>query len=180
MAKRVTKSQLGNVMVGRILSFDRLRGYGFIRTSTGEDILLSSYDVSKRVWNKICIGDYARFVVGEKEGKHNSIVAINTTIIKKMPSHLTITLPNYEELGIRYIYQYGKHSLVREGYKELYPECPNEYFDYVFIKTPRKTYTFNRYGSPVVVDGETDVDEFYRYLSNLLIKYDIDRDYESF
>ena len=180
MAKRVPPSQFGNTLTGRILSFDRLRGYGFIRTSTSEDILFSSYDVPSCVWKRISVGDYVEFVVGKNEETHNLVVATNTTIIKKMPRDLTITMPNHEELEVRHIYQYGKNSLAKEGYKELYPDTPDKSFDYVFIKTARSVYTFNRYGSPVVVDGETDVDEFYAYLTDLLMKYDLDRDYESF
>lgn len=181
MVKRVPKSQFGNTLVGRILSFDRSLGYGFIRTSTGEDILLSSYSISNHVWKKICVGDYVRFVVGRKNDEiKNSITATDITITKKMPHHLTIRLPNHEELEVRHICQFGKDSLVREGYKELYPGYSDESFDYVFIRTPRKIYTFNRYGSPVIVNGEADVDELYDYLADLLIKYDFDRDYEPF
>lgn len=180
MAKRVPRSQLGSILVGRIVSFDRLKGYGFIRTLTGEDILLSSYDMPECIWKKICVGDYVRFLVSQSEKVKSSIVATGTTIIKKMPSHLTITLPNYEKLEIRHIYQYARTSLAKDGYKELYPGFSDQSFEYIFIKTPKRTYVFNHYGSPVVIDGETDVDEFYAYLNDLLVEYDIDRDYESF
>ena len=180
MAKRVSWSEVGNTLVGRILSFERVRGYGFIRTQSGEDIFLSSYDVPNCVWKRISVGDYVEFTVGKNEKLGSPIIATSTTIIKKMPRDLAIKLPNGEELKIRYICQYGKKSLIKDGFKDLYPDYADDSFDYVCIKTSRESFMFNRYGSPIVVDGETDVDEFYRSLTNLLLDYDIDRDYESF
>ena len=180
MAKRVSRFQIGGLMTGRILSFDRLKGYGFIRTADNEDILFSSYDVPKNIWKRISVGDYVKFVVGSNDDTNNPVVATNTTIIKKMPRHLTIIMPNHENLEVRHIYQFGRNSLLKDGYKEVYPDYPSESFDYVFIKTSERTFTFNNHGSPIVIDGEISVDGFYKYLSNLLIDYDIDRDYESF
>lgn len=180
MAKRVSRSEVGNTLVGRILSFERVRGYGFIRTIEDEDIFFSSYDVPKNIWNRISVGDYVKFVVGANVNADKPVVAKNLTITKKMPRHLSIVMPNCEELEIRHIYQLGRKTLIEDGYKELYPDDPDEIFDYIFIRTPKKTFVFNRYGSPVVIDGEVDVDEFYLYLTDLLIKYDINRDYESF
>ena len=179
MAKRVSKSQIGDTMTGRMLSFERVRGYGFIRTSTNQDIFLSSYGVPRNIWKKISVGDYLEFVVGINE-KNDKVVATNVTIIKKMPRLFSILLPSGEELEVRHIYQFGRGSLIKDGYKSLYPDYPYETFDYVFIKTSERTYVFNQHGSPVVIDGETDVDEFYLYLTNLLTEYDIDQDYESF
>ena len=177
MAKRVSKSQIGKTMVGRILSFERLRGYGFIRTSTGEDIFLSSYDVPNCVWRRICVGDYVEFVVGNRSGNSYPVVATHTTVTKKMPKYLSIMMPNQEELEVRHICQYGKDSLLKGGYGELYPDYPAESFDYVFVKTSRRSFTFSRPGSPIVFDGETDIDSFYHHLTDVLMKYDIERDY---
>lgn len=179
MAKRISETQIGKTMVGRILSFDRIRGYGFIRASTEEDIFLSSYYVPKNVWKKLSVGDYVEFVVS-RNGDTNHVMAGNTTITKKMPKELSITLPDHGTLATRHIYQFGKGSLIKEGYGELYPNYPVESFDYVFIRTAKRSFVFNRNGSPVIIDGETDVEEFYQYLTDLLTKYDIDRNYESF
>jgi cold shock CspA family protein len=180
MGKRVSKLQIGKTMTGRIMTFDRMKGYGFIRTPTSEDIFLSSYDVSRNVWKKISVGDYVEFVVGENVDASKPVVAKNTTIIKKMPRCLSIKMPNNEELEVRYINQFGKKTLIEDGYRELYPDYPNKSFRYLYIKIPGKSFVFNQYGSPVIIDGETDVDEFYNFLTDLLIRYDIDRDYESF
>lgn len=178
MAKRVSKSQIGKTKVGRVLSFDRLKGYGFIRTSEGEDIFFSSYDVPNNIWKRISIGDYVEFIVGENSvNPVKPVVAKRLNIIKKMPRQLSVTMPNGEELMVRYISRFEKGSLIKDGYRKLYPDYPTESFDYVFVKTLEKVYVFNRHDSPVIIDGETDVDDFYRYLCDLLIDYDISRDY---
>ena len=180
MAKRVSSNDIGKTMFGRILPFERVRGYAFIRTSTNEDIFLSSYEVPKNVWKTLCVGDYVKFVVGENVNAKKPVVAKNATIIKKMPRHLSITLSTGEELEVRHIYHFGRNSLVRDGYMNLYPDYPHDSFDYVFIKTSEKIFVFNQFGSPVIIDGETDVDEFYLYLTDTLIEYHIEKDYESF
>ena len=181
MAKRVSKYEIGETLVGRVLFFDRMKGYGFIRTSTGEDIFLSSYYVSKSFWKRISVGDYVQFVVGKNEhNPNNPVLATEVTITRKMPRRLCITMPNHERLEVKCIYQFGKKSLIDDGYKEPYPDYPDESFDYVFIKTPERTFVFNQYGSPVIIDGEADVDEFYQYLTDTLVKYDIDQTFESF
>ena len=180
LAERVSKSKVGETMVGRVLSFDTVKGYGFIRTSTGEDIFLSSYEISKREWKNLCVGDYVEFTVGLHErGRINSVAAKSVTITKKMPKKLAISLPNQEELMIRHIRQFAKGSLIEDGYAEIYPDYPTRGFDYAFIKTPKRTFTFNHSESPVIVDGVTDVDEFYGSLVDLLCEYDIERDYEA-
>ena len=153
------------------------KGYGFIRTSTGEDILFSSYDIPKNVWKKISVGDYVEFTVGENKNTSNFVVAKNAIITKKMPRQLAITMPNHDKLEVRHIYQYGRNSLLKDGYGDFYPDYAPESFDYVFVKTSKRTFMFNRCGSPVVFDGEADIDNFYEYLVDLLLKYDICRDY---
>ena len=168
-------------MVGRILSFDRMKGYGFIRTSNEEDIFLSSYYVTRGTWKRISVGDYVQFVVGRNEfNPKNLVIATDVIVTKKMPRHLPILMPNHEELEVRHIYQFGKQSLAKDGYRELFPNHPARSFTYVFIKTPDRSFLFNKIGSPVVIDGETDVNGYFLYLMDLLVKYDIDRDYESF
>ena len=179
MARRVSKLQIGNIMEGRILSFDRLKGYGFIRTSTDKDILFSSYSMPKNVWKKISVGDYVEFVVEKGGGAGNSVVAKHTTIIKKMPRQLSIVLPNHEELEVRHIYKFGRNSLLKDGYGKIYPDYQAESFDYVFVRTSDRTFTFNQYGSPIILDGEVNVKTFYEKLVDLLVKYDIRRDYEA-
>ena len=179
MAKRVSWFQIGTSMAGRILTFDRMKGYGFIRTSENEDIFFSSYDVPKNIWKKISVGDYVEFIVGDNKNIKKPVIARNATIVKKMPRHLSIVMPNHEELEVRHINQFGKKTLIEDGYKKLYPNYPDESFEYVFIRTSDRSLTFNQSGSPVVIDGETDVGEFYQYLTDLLIKYEIDKDYES-
>lgn len=180
MAKRVPKSKVGEAMVGRVLSFDSIAGYGFIRTSTGEDIFLSSYEISKSGWRNLCIGDYVEFKVGlHNGGRINSVVAKDVKVTKKMPKRLTISLPNQEKLLVRHIRQFAKGSLIEDGYAEIYPDYPTRGFDYTYIKTPKRTFTFNHPESPVIVDGITDVEEFYGSMVDLLCKYEIERNYEA-
>lgn len=174
MAERVSKFQKGDRMVGRILSFNRAKGFGFIRTADGRDIFLSSYDVPNSVWKKISIGDYMEFVVGGVDP--NSVTATNAVVTKKMPRHLSIELPNNEKLEVRHIWKFGKGTLAMAEYKRIYPECTKN-LEYVFIKTARETFIFNQYDSPVVMDGKTDVDAFYEHLLDLLINYELDKDY---
>lgn len=176
MAKRVPKSSVGMTMNGRVLSFDSKLGYGFIRTKDGEDIFLSSYEISKHNWSSIRVGDYVEFKVGLYSDR---VVAQNVTIIKKMPMGLYVILPNEEKLLTRYIRQFGKRSLLDEGYGRIYPGYHSKSFVYVFIKTSKKTYAFNDINSPVMIDEFVNVDEFYEYLTDLLVKYDIERDYDS-
>ena len=156
MAKRVSKSQLGNVLVGRVFSYERVRGYGFIRTSDGEDIILSSYRLSKREWDNLCVGDYVRFTVGMYEDK---VVAIDVSITKKMPRGMSIEMPNGELLEVRHITKFGV------DHNQLY------------IKTFRGTYTFVQIGSRVLFDGVVDIEKFWDYLTKLLVKYDFERTY---
>ena len=167
MAKRFPTSREGETMVGRILSLNRLKGHGIIRTMEDEDIFLSSYYVPRNAWSKISVGDYVQFVVSCR--KANRTVAKDVTIVKKMPRRLSIVLPNQETLEVRHIYKYGKSSLLEEGYGEIYPNYPPESFDYVYIETARKNWVFNQINSPIIIDGETDIDAFYNYLTDLLL-----------
>lgn len=156
MAGRVSKSQLGNVLVGRVFNYERVRGYGFIRTSDGEDIILSSRRLSKREWNKLCVGDYVRFTVGMYKDK---AVAIDVSITKKMPRDLSIVMPNGRELEVRHITKFGRSS------------------DQLFIRTCKRTYTFVQIGSRALFDGVVDIEKFWDYLTKLLVKYDFERAY---
>lgn len=156
MAKRVSKSQLGNVLVGRVFSFDRVRGYGFIRTSDGKDIILSSYRLSKQKWNDLCVGDYVRFTVGMYK---DQVVAIDVSITKKMPRGMSIEMPNGELLEVRHITKFGRS------------------FDQLFIRTCKRTYTFVQIGSRALSDGAVDIEKFWDYLTELLVKYDFERAY---
>ncbi len=121
MAKRVSKSQFGRVLVGRVFSYGRVRGYGFIRTSDGEDIILSSYGLSKREWDNLCVGDYVRFNVGMYKDR---VVAIDVSITKKMPRGLSIVMPNGKKLEVRHITKFGVNS------------------NRLYVETFKKTYTF--------------------------------------
>lgn len=175
----VTKKHVGEEMVGRVLSFDNDRGYGFIRVSTGEDIFLSSYEVSKADWKHIYVGDYVKFKVGIYDnGRKESIVAQNVVFTKKMPRRMPIYLPNEEELQVKDLRQFAKRSLLSDGVGKLFPNFPARAFNYVLVKTPWYSYVFNSASSPIVFDGTLeDVKAYYRYLTDLLARYDIERDY---
>ena len=156
MAKRVSKLQFGNVLVGRVFSFGRLRGYGFIRTPDGEDIILSSYVLSKREWDNLCVGDYVRFKVGIYKDR---VAAIDVSITKKMPRGLSIVMPNDKKLEVRHITKFGI------------------YHEQLYIKTFRETYSFAQTGSRALFDGAVDIKKFWGYLTELLVKYDFERAY---
>lgn len=156
MEKRVSKSQLGNVLVGRVFSFERVRGYGFIRTPDGEDIILSSYRLSKREWDNLCVGDYVRFTVGMYEDK---VVAIDVSITKKMPRVLSIEMPNGRKLEVRHITKFGVDS------------------NQLYIRTSKGTYSFVQTGSCAPFDGAVNIEEYRNYLVELLVRYDFERTY---
>ena len=175
MAKRVSRNHIGQIMCGRLLSYDCKKGYGFIRTSTNEDIFLSSHSLKERSLKriherKLCVGDYLQFTVGTYDGVRT--IAEKVEFIEQMPWDFTVSLPNYPHFRVRSIAKFGRDSLASKDMLEAYPDLTPKDFDYVFVRTKSsKEFIFNNLNSPIIINGACDTTTLYDYLYSTLVDY---------
>ena len=52
----------GSITYGRVLNYDHMCGYGFIRTEEGADLFLSSYNLTKKQSRQIVVGALVSFI----------------------------------------------------------------------------------------------------------------------
>lgn len=169
---RTSCKDVGKSMYGRILSYDRTKGYGFIRTEDGSDLFVSSYGFGKNE-RKAVIGAYVKFTVAEKNGK---AVAEGVSIVQKFKDGISrIGLPNEMFMPIKNIIKFGRSNGLEEiekigvtaaDLKEHGYEVKD--LDYVYIETPAGPYNFYREGGPVRGDGQVNVESFFSSLKEQL------------
>ncbi len=172
---RLSEKYVDKRLRGRIISMDRIRGFGFIRTERGEDVFFSTYNTDRKLWHKMSIGDYVEFVAKRRGNDRNNIIANDVTVIKRMPKGYAIELPNGEMLEVKHINKFGVNSMLMDELRDTFTELPPRCFKCIFIKTNWRTFTFNDPSSPIIIDGEVDVEEFYEELCEKLWRYDLDK-----
>jgi cold shock CspA family protein len=173
-------TQIGQTMQGKIISYDQTRGYGFIVTETGDEIMLSSWQLDKKVEKKLVLGSLIKFEVGIY---NNRTVATNIELIEKYPNDvMKIDLPNQDYwLYIKTIHKFGRGNALNKinsnlgKDKRVTEDDMHEHgysirdLDYVFIETSTKTYLLFGETSPVKGDGKTDIEKYYKYLSETIL-----------
>lgn len=102
--KQMFEKNNGSVTYGRVLNFDHMRGYGFIRTEEGADIFLSSYNLSKKESQDIVIGTLISFVPELYNGGYS---AAKIKILDYYPSGKELTLPTGETVRIKNLKKIG-------------------------------------------------------------------------
>ena len=102
--KQMFEKNNGSVTYGRVLNFDHMRGYGFIRTEEGSDIFLSSYNLSKKESQDIVIGTLVSFVPELYNGGYS---ATKIKILDYYPSGKELTLPTGETIRIKNLKKIG-------------------------------------------------------------------------
>lgn len=95
--KETYEKRRGQISLGRILWYDRQRGFGFIHTEDHEDIFLSSYWLGKGTERHISVGALVSFIPAEYEGKY---VASDLTVLDQFPCGWVIRLPGGPEITI--------------------------------------------------------------------------------
>lgn len=169
----------GKQMYGRLLSYNRKKGYGYIRSEIGSDAYVSAYGFGKDE-KKAVIGAFVKFTVEIRNGKP---VAKKVSVVRKFMDDVSrIELPNSMLMPIKHICKVGRGNGFSDvESKGITSAMLKEHgyavrdLDYVYIETPDGTYKFFREGGPVVCDGQVDVDEFFKSLKTML--HSIDADY---
>ena len=104
----------GKISYGRILNFDHMRGYGFIRTEEGADIFLSSYNLNKNLERHMTIGALVSFI---PELYGDAYSAANIKLIEEFPAGKELEVPNGEMFRLKNIKSIGYS---RDGVPNLY------------------------------------------------------------
>lgn len=102
--KQMYEKNNGSVTYGRVLNFDHMRGYGFIRTEEGADIFLSSYNLTKKESQDIVIGTLVSFVPELYNGGYS---AAKVKVLDYYPSGKVLTLPDGETVRIKNLKKIG-------------------------------------------------------------------------
>lgn len=165
---------LGKEMQGRVKSYNKNKGYGYIFTENGYDLFLSFHDIKEGDSN-IFVGTVVKFTVGKYNGR---LVAQDVSIIESYKDGVeTILLPNGKELKIKKIIRFGcanayetiqKKGITREMLKEHGYSL--ESLNYVYIDTEDLSYMFFSDNSPITSSGKTDLVALMSLLNTSLIK----------
>ena len=85
----------GETMYGRVMFYNRAKGFGVVHTELGNNIFLSSYDLGKKLEKKICVGMLFRFT---PEQRGDKFAASNIEVIKTPEVDEKYILPNGVDL----------------------------------------------------------------------------------
>lgn len=96
------------VSYGRIVTYNKARGFGFIRTEDGPDLFVSSHQISRRDEKHMTVGALVSYIVDEYKGRY---VASHVTILVEFPCGKTIALPNGKLLQIKNIKTVGTKKI---------------------------------------------------------------------
>ena len=155
--------------IGRIRTYFKDKGYGFIKRDGEKDLLLSSYAIVGNQEKKICLGALVAYDIGEYQGRP---VAINVQVLERYKDGIKkIELPNGEFLPIKSIYNFGLSNLYRinpEKYQsDLDSGVSTEDMDYIYIHTPKRELHFFNPDSPYNDnDSKKDIREYRDYLNS--------------
>ena len=171
---RASKKDVGRVVKGRVCAYSNRKGYGFIYTEDGKDLFLSSYALGKSE-KKVVVGTIIECTVAQY---NNKIIAKDVRILEKYKDDIQyIDMPNGDKLSIKKIHKFGKSNAFERVLETgVTRELLEEYgyittdLDYIFIDTANKIYTFFGKESPIKADGNMNLEEYYNYLCNTLIR----------
>ena len=102
--KKMYERNRGNLSYGRVVTYNKAKGFGFIRTEDGPDLFLSSHYLSRRDEKHVTVGALVSYIVDEYKGRY---VASHVTILEEFPCGKTIALPNGKLLQIKNIKTVG-------------------------------------------------------------------------
>jgi cold shock CspA family protein len=174
--KRVSKREIGEKLRGRIISYNRRKGFGFIRTEHDSDILVSSYELGD-LENEIVVGSTVEFTIGTYEEK---TTATNIRILEKykndkktyeMPNGVVIKVSDIVNFGISNALKDINSKLTKEGKEIVRNKDLEEHgyqrnsLDYIYIETKNDKFMFFDTSSPVTVDGKVNLDEYFKELN---------------
>lgn len=155
--------------VGRIRTYFKDRGYGFVRGADNKQILVSSYEIPRKEEKKICLGSLIAYDEGEHNGKP---VATNVALLERYKNGIqTIEMPNGKQIPLSAIYNYGTSCLysqdVEKYQREIDAGLSINDLNYLFIYTPKKEYHFFNPNSPYNTNhSQKNIIEYCKYLDS--------------
>lgn len=155
-------------LYGRISSYDRMKGFGYIFAENGKEIFVSSYAFKGKEEDKIMLGTLLKFTPEKYQDK---ITASDIEIIDYHPHEKIFQLPNGRKIRSRKIQKFGlvtvqwlikNNPLAAEAYHN---GIDISGYEYVYIKTSDDLYRIFRNGSQVEADGTVeDLRQYMGYL----------------
>lgn len=160
----------GRYMYGRVKEYSHHKGYGWILTENRKELFVSSYDLGKKLENKIGIGVLLKFVPEKVDNKYK---ASNIEIIDNSFANDRIKLPNGVNLKVKGITQFAYvsgNSTIRV--KNISPEEVAEKgytaddLAHMYFKTVLgDEFVVSEMGSPINIDGQVNnLKDFYMSL----------------
>lgn len=117
--RKMYERNKGKLSYGRVVTYNKAKGFGFIRTEDGPDLFVSSHQISRRDEKHMTVGALISYIVTEYNGRY---VASHVTILEEFPCGKTIPLPNGKLLQIKNIKTVGtkKTAGTQETLKSVY------------------------------------------------------------
>lgn len=106
--RKMYERNRGKLSYGRIVTYNKAKGFGFIRTEDGPDLFVSSHYLSNRDEKHMTVGALISYIVTEYNGRY---VASHITILEEFPCGKTIALPNGKLLQIKNIKTVGTNKI---------------------------------------------------------------------
>ncbi len=154
-------------LYGRIKSYSKKKGFGWIMTELGQDVFLSSYSIKDK---KIAIGTIVKFTPVEKTtGEMGGYAAADIEVVDNSCVYNDYYMPNGKKIRWRSVERFGyvkgdkvldklnisKDDLINHGYDE-------DSLSYAFIRLQNgDEYKFFGKTSPVRGDGRIEDPESF-------------------
>lgn len=94
----------GSITYGRVLNYDHMCGYGFIRTEEGADLFLSSYNLTKKQSRQIVVGALVSFI---PELYGEGYTATHVEVLDSYPAGKALLLPTGETVRTKNLKKMG-------------------------------------------------------------------------
>lgn len=114
--KKMYERNRGKLSYGRVVTYNKAKGFGFIRTEDGPDLFLSSHHLSRRDEKHVTVGALVSYIVDEYKGRY---VASYVTILEEFPCGKTIALPDGKLLQIKNIKTVGTQKKDDQGHSYI-------------------------------------------------------------
>ena len=110
--KKMYERNKEKLSYGRVVTYNKAKGFGFIRTEDGPDLFVSSHQLSRQNEKHMTVGALVSYIVDEYKDRY---VASRVTILEEFPCGNTIALPNGKLLQIKNIKTVGTKKKDEQG-----------------------------------------------------------------
>lgn len=150
----------GTRMFGKIRTYFYDKGYGYIRTETGSDIFVSSWNFEGKSEKKLYLFSTVRFTPARK--KDGRYYAANVELLERYPEGRLLTLPGGKEVPVKWLLDIN----YREGDKnDPYHEELGVYDAIILVDKFGMDYIVTGKDCPYQLDGKVDdLPAYYKQL----------------